>query len=61
MIYEYRCAHCSHEWEVEQRLADPVVKQCPKCLWDTAKRLISKTSFRLKGQGWSTDGFTKLP
>ena len=54
-IYEYLCAKCDHEFEVEQRITDDPVKTCPECRSRKVKRLISQTSFVLKGSGWYSD------
>jgi putative FmdB family regulatory protein len=49
-IYEYRCTECG-EFEVFQRITDPSLKRCPTCQAKVTK-LISNTSFQLKGSGW---------
>ena len=54
-IYEYLCEKCSHEFEREQRITDNPVKTCPKCRSRRVKKLISQTSFVLKGGGWYSD------
>jgi putative FmdB family regulatory protein len=54
-IYEYRCEKCGHEFEREQRITEPAIKRCPACKSQKAKRLISNTSFVLKGAGWYKD------
>ncbi len=54
-IYEYACGKCEHEFEVEQRMSDDPIKTCPKCRSRKVKKLISKTSFVLKGGGWYSD------
>lgn len=54
-IYEYACGKCGHEFEVEQRITDDPVKTCPSCRSRKVKRLISRTSFVLKGSGWYSD------
>ena len=54
-IYEYACDKCSHEFEVEQRITEDPVKTCPKCKGRRVRRLISQTSFVLKGGGWYSD------
>ena len=54
-IYEYRCDKCGHEFEREQRISDDPVKTCPACRARRVKRLISQTSFVLKGSGWYSD------
>jgi len=54
-IYEYLCEKCEHEFEREQRISDAPVKTCPRCRSKKVKRLISQTSFVLKGGGWYSD------
>jgi len=54
-IYEYRCDKCEHEFEREQRISDAPVKTCPACRSRKVKKLISQTSFVLKGGGWYSD------
>lgn len=54
-IYEYMCDKCSHEFEREQRITEDPIKTCPKCRSRRVKKLISQTSFVLKGGGWYSD------
>jgi putative FmdB family regulatory protein len=54
-VYEYLCKACDHEFEREQRISDKPLKKCPACGSMKAKRLISRTSFILKGGGWYSD------
>jgi putative FmdB family regulatory protein len=54
-VYEYQCSACGHEFEREQRISEDPIKKCPKCGKLKAKRLISRTSFVLKGGGWYGD------
>ena len=54
-IYEYACDKCGHEFEVQQRITEDPVKTCPECRSRKVKRLISQTSFVLKGGGWYSD------
>jgi len=52
-IYEYRCQRCGHELEAMQRITAEPLRECPECgAADGLKRLISQTSFVLKGSGW---------
>lgn len=53
--YEYICEKCEHEFEREQRITDPPLKTCPECRSRKVKKLISRTSFVLKGSGWYSD------
>lgn len=54
-VYEYACEKCGHEFEAEQRITEDPLKTCPKCRARKLKRLISQTSFVLKGGGWYAD------
>jgi len=51
-IYEYRCTKCEHEFEQWQKISDPPVKVCPKCHAHKVEKLMSLSSFQLKGSGW---------
>lgn len=50
-IYEYRCEKCKKEFEIEQKISEAPLKKCPEC-GGKVTRLISNTSFILKGTGW---------
>lgn len=50
-IYEYHCKKCDNVFEEFQKGFEERSVQCPKCAGD-AERLISNTSFILKGTGW---------
>ena len=54
-IYEYACGKCGSEFEAEQRITEDPIKTCPECRSRQVKRLISQTSFVLKGGGWYSD------
>ena len=49
-IYEYRCEKCG-TFEATQRITDKPIGKCPTCK-GKVKKLISHTSFQLKGSGW---------
>ena len=51
-IYEYKCNLCKNEFEIIQKITDKPEAICPKCDSDNVNRLISKNTFRLKGNGW---------
>lgn len=57
MTYEYTCTNCKHNWEVEQKITEDSLKDCPACGNKTAKRLISQSSFILVGGGWAADNY----
>jgi putative FmdB family regulatory protein len=50
-IYEYQCTNCGRTVEEMQRITDEPLKKCPYCK-GKLRRLISLTSFQLKGTGW---------
>ncbi len=56
-IYEYRCEHCG-DFEEMQRITDPPLDRCPKCK-RKVRRLISNTSFQLKGTGWYVTDYAR--
>jgi putative FmdB family regulatory protein len=49
-IYEYQCEKCG-TFEVTQRITEKPLGKCPTCK-SKVKKLISNTSFQLKGTGW---------
>src|SRR5271154_2696423 len=58
-IYEYQCKNCG-VFEVTQRIVEDPLKECPTCKGTDLHRLISHTSFVLKGSGWyATDYASK--
>ncbi len=50
-IYEYKCAECGETEEAVQKFSDPPLTECKKCS-GKLKKLISQSSFHLKGSGW---------
>jgi putative FmdB family regulatory protein len=61
-IYEYKCQKCGEEFEVFQGITAPAVKSCKFCK-GSVQKLMSLSSFHLKGNGWyATDyGGRKAP
>src|SRR5262249_17724680 len=56
-IYEYRCEKCG-DFEQTQRISDPPLDRCPTCR-RKVRRLISHTSFQLKGSGWYVTDYAR--
>jgi len=56
-IYEYRCSACGHELEKLQKMSDAPLTDCPECARPALTKLVSATSFRLKGGGWYETDF----
>jgi putative FmdB family regulatory protein len=50
-IYEYKCKKCGKEYEAFQRITEPGLKSCKFCKGPVHK-LVSRSSFHLKGSGW---------
>lgn len=57
-IYEYHCQKCGHEFEVLQKHFDVDEVPCEVC-GGKAKRMISNTTFVLKGTGWYVTDYKK--
>jgi len=56
-IYEYACPDCGHQFENIQKISDPLLTDCPECGADNLRKLVSATSFHLKGSGWYKDHY----
>jgi putative FmdB family regulatory protein len=56
-IYEYECDSCKEIQEVCQSISDEPKTTCPKCS-GSLRKLISMSSFQLKGSGWYSDGYS---
>ena len=50
-IYEYKCQSCGDVSEVLQKMSDKPLTKCKKCS-GALEKLISRSSFQLKGSGW---------
>lgn len=55
-VYEYECKECDKVFEIQQKIADAPLTICPECEGEVTK-LMSMTSFQLKGGGWYADGY----
>lgn len=53
-IYEYKCKACGNEFEYQQRMSDAPKSECEQC-GGGLEKLISRSSFSLKGGGWYKD------
>lgn len=56
-IYEYECEKCGHHMEALQKISDPPVSECEVCS-SSVKKLISQSTFHLKGTGWYVTDYT---
>ncbi|GAQ94929.1 putative regulatory protein, FmdB family [Thermodesulfovibrio aggregans] len=57
-IYEYECMECHKIHEVIQKFSDKPLKNCPVCGGEL-KKLISLSSFVLKGTGWYVTDYAR--
>lgn len=57
-VYEYRCEKCGAEFEVSEKITAPFKRKCRFCS-GKAVRLISASSFILKGTGWYVTDYAR--
>ncbi len=57
-IYEYSCSKCDSVIEKIQKFSDPLLKKHEGCGGNLTK-LISQSSFQLKGSGWYVTDYAK--
>ena len=58
-IYEYQCPKCG-VFEVTQRITESPLRKCPTCK-AKVERILSRSSFVLKGSGWYATDYGKKP
>ena len=58
-VYEYQCEKCSKIFEIWQKVNDKPPGRCPDCAGPMYK-LVSLSSFQLKGGGWCVDGYSDI-
>jgi putative FmdB family regulatory protein len=56
-LYEYQCTECGKIEEEIQKFSDPPLTSCKHCSGKLNK-LISQSSFHLKGTGWYVTDYT---
>ena len=59
-LYEYQCAECGGIEEAIQKFSDAPLTTCKHCSGKLNK-LISQSSFHLKGTGWYVTDYSKKP
>jgi putative FmdB family regulatory protein len=57
-LYEYRCNDCNKVFEVLQKIDAEPLTDCLYC-GGSVEKLISATSFQLKGSGWYVTDYKK--
>jgi len=56
-IYEYTCEKCKKHHEIMQKITEKPLMICPSCRGNM-KKMISNTSFVLKGSGWYASDYS---
>jgi len=56
-IYEYQCQKCGEIEEALQKFSDKPLTKCKQCSGKLHK-LVSQSSFHLKGSGWYVTDYT---
>ena len=59
-VYEYECQSCKEITETWQGISDEPLAICPSCS-GPLKKIISVSTFALKGGGWYADGYNRVP
>ena len=59
-IYEYHCEGCNRTIEAIQRFSDAPLTSCDHCAGRLHK-IISQSSFHLKGSGWYVTDYANKP
>jgi len=59
-IYEYQCQKCGTIQEALQKFSDKPLTKCSHCTGKLHK-LVSKSSFHLKGTGWYVTDYKNRP
>ncbi|MBN2338937.1 MAG: zinc ribbon domain-containing protein [Acidobacteria bacterium] len=57
-IYEYQCTKCGEIFEAFQKVSDEPLTECRFCK-ARVEKLISHSSFQLKGSGWYLTDYAK--
>lgn len=57
-IYEYECTKCGEITEALQGFNDKPLKRCKSCK-GKLQRIVSLSSFHLKGHGWYSTDYAK--
>jgi putative FmdB family regulatory protein len=58
-IYEYKCENCDETFEVLQKFNDDPLTECVTCHQGPVKKLMSVSSFVLKGAGFYVNDYKK--
>ena len=56
-IREYHCDKCDKDIEWLQKMNEPALYECPECGSPDFHRILSSSSFSIKGKGVYKQGF----
>lgn len=60
-LFEYKCSKCEELVEVLEGINDEPLEDCDKCgSFSSMEKIVSLSSFALKGGGWYKDGYSKV-
>ena len=57
-IYRYKCDSCSTEFVKFMKSSQDILPKFDCCPMPLVKKIMSSTSFALKGGGWYKDGYS---
>jgi putative FmdB family regulatory protein len=59
-LYLYKCDKCEQEFEVTQKFSDePLTKCLDEACEGQVDKIIARSTFQLKGAGWTGNRLTK--
>ena len=50
--YEYACSNCDTTHEVQQKMTDPTLTECPSCHQQSLRKLFNNVGVVFKGSGF---------
>lgn len=57
--YEYECTHCSHRFEIFQKITDQALNKCPKCNHKLRRLIGAGAGIIFKGSGFYATDYRK--
>lgn len=60
-LYEFECKSCHTLVEYLMKMSDPNPTTCESCGAESLSKIVSKSNFVLKGQGWYETDFKDKP
>jgi len=57
-IYKFKCNCCDYEFTVIRKMSEEGEVICENCSSPLTNKLVARTAFKLKGDGWYKDGYS---